>query len=155
MKKFWLFKSEPNVFSIDKLIELPQSTSTWEGIRNYQARNYLRDEVSIGDEVFFYHSRIDPIGIVGTMEVIKKGYPDHFSFDKKSEYYDEKSKKENPTWFMVDVKFKNKFKNVITLSELKKQPILSKMIVLQKGSRLSIQPVTEIEFNFIMDNLST
>ncbi len=155
MKKYWLFKSEPDVFSIDNLIKLPESSSTWEGIRNYQARNSLRDDVSIGDEVFFYNSRIDPIGIVGTMEVIKNGYPDHFSFDKKSKYYDIKSKKENPTWFMVDVKFQRKFKNIIPLSELRKHFELSKMVLLQKGSRLSIQPVTESEFKFIMDNLST
>jgi len=155
MKKYWLFKSEPDVFSIDNLIELPQSSSTWEGIRNYQARNYLRDDVSIGDEVFFYHSRVKPIGIVGTMEVIKKGYPDHFSFEKESLYYDEKSKKDSPTWFMVDVKFQRKFNNVITLSDLKKYSILSKMIVLQKGSRLSIQPVTETEYKFILNNLSS
>jgi predicted RNA-binding protein with PUA-like domain len=155
MKKYWLFKSEPDVFSIDNLIKLPESSSTWEGIRNYQARNSLRDDVSIGDEVFFYHSRIDPIGIVGTMEVIKNGYPDHFSFDKKSKYHDIKSKKESPTWFMVDVKFQRKFKNIIPLSELRKHLELSKMVLLQKGSRLSIQPVTESEFKFIMDNLST
>ena len=111
--------------------------------------------MSIGDEVFFYHSRIDPIGIVGTMEVIKNGYPDHFSFDKKSKYYDIKSKKEKPTWYMVDVKFQRKFKNIIPLSELRKHFELSKMVLLQKGSRLSIQPVTESEFKFIMDNLST
>lgn len=153
MKKYWLFKSEPDVFSIDDLDKLSGKVSTWEGIRNYQARNYLRDDVSVGDEVFFYHSRIEPIGIVGLMEVVKNGYPDYFSFDNKSQYFDEKSKKETPTWYMVDVKLKEKFNKVITLAELRKYTELKDMIVLQKGSRLSIQPVSENNFNFIISKL--
>ncbi len=153
MKKYWLFKSEPDVFSIDDLDKLSGKVSTWEGIRNYQARNYLRDDVSVGDEVFFYHSRIEPIGIVGLMEVVKSGYPDYFSFDNKSQYFDKKSKKETPTWYMVDVKLKEKFNKVITLTELRKYTELKDMIVLQKGSRLSIQPVSENNFNFIISKL--
>jgi predicted RNA-binding protein with PUA-like domain len=150
MKKYWLFKSESDVFSIDDLKNMPSSTSTWEGIRNYQARNFLRDSVQLKDEVFFYHSRIEPIGIVGIMEITKNGYPDTFAFNANSEYYDKKSNLSQPTWYMVDVVFKKKFEPMIPLQELRTYKELSKMILLQKGSRLSIQPVTDFEFNFIL-----
>ena len=149
MKNYWLFKSEPDVFSIDDLIKLPQSKSSWEGVRNYQARNYLRDTIKKDDQVFFYHSRIEPIGIVGIVEICREGYPDTFAFDKNSPYYDTKSDQTKPTWFMVDVVFKEKFEPLIPLAELRKHRELEKMILLQKGSRLSIQPVSEIEFKFI------
>jgi len=149
MKNYWLFKSEPDVFSIDDLKKLPNSISSWEGVRNYQARNYLRDTVKLNDQVFFYHSRIEPIGIVGIVEICKEGYPDTFAFDKNSSYYDEKSILTKPTWFMVDVVFKEKFEPLISLAELRKHRELEKMVLLQKGSRLSIQPVREMEFQFI------
>ncbi len=155
MKKYWLFKSESDVFSIDDLQKMPRATSTWEGIRNYQARNFLRDSVQINDEVFFYHSRIEPIGIVGVMDIVRNGYPDSFAFDMNSPYYDKKSKYNQPTWYMVDVVFKRKFEPMIPLTELRKHKELSKMVLLQKGSRLSIQPVTEYEFHFIMDLRTT
>lgn len=148
---YWLFKSESDVFSIDDLERCPNSTASWEGVRNYQARNFLRDSVKLGDLVFFYHSRVEPIGIVGTMVVVKEGYPDLHAFDKKSPYYDPKSKKEKPTWFMVDVKLKDKFKNLIPTQNLRKFDELKNMTLLQKGSRLSIQPVTESEFLFIIN----
>lgn len=151
MKKYWLFKSESDVFSIDDLQKMPRSTSTWEGVRNYQARNYLRDSIQIKDEVFFYHSRIQPIGIAGIMEIVKNGYPDSFAFDSNSIYYDEKSKSSDPTWYMVDVVFKKKFEPLISLQELRNYKELSKMVLLQKGSRLSIQPVTDLEFQFISE----
>ena len=147
---YWLFKSEPNVFSIDDLEKLPGATSGWEGIRNYQARNFLRDSVKLGDRVLFYHSKIEPIGIVGSMKIVREAYPDHFAFDKTSQYYDKKSKPENPTWYMVDVKLTEKFPKILPLRELKLFKELSKMVLFQKGSRLSIQPVTESEFNFII-----
>ena len=147
---YWLFKSEPNVFSIDDLEKSPGATSGWEGIRNYQARNFLRDSVKLGDRVLFYHSKIEPIGIVGSMKIVREAYPDHFAFDKTSQYYDKKSKPENPTWYMVDVKLTEKFPKILPLRELKLFKELSKMVLFQKGSRLSIQPVTESEFNFII-----
>jgi predicted RNA-binding protein with PUA-like domain len=149
MSNYWLFKSEPDVFSIDDLRKLPYSKSSWEGVRNYQARNYLRDTVKRNDQVFFYHSRIEPIGIVGIVEICKEGYPDTFAFDKNSPYYDEKSILTKPTWYMVDVVLKEKFEPMILLSELRKHRELEKMVLLQKGSRLSIQPVLEEEFQFI------
>lgn len=147
---FWLFKSESDVFSIDNLAESKEKTASWEGVRNYQARNYLRDSVKLGDRVFFYHSRVEPIGIVGTMEVVREGYPDFHAFDKKSTYYDPKSKLEKPTWFMVDVKLVEKFREIIPTQNLRNYEELRDMKLLQKGSRLSIQPVTEKEYNFIM-----
>lgn len=143
---YWLFKSEPNVFSWDDLENSPRKTSFWEGVRNYQARNYLRDQVKTGDLVLFYHSRVEPIGIVGVAEITRAGYPDAFAFDPNHKYYDPKSKKENPTWYGVDVTAKLPFPRVITLAEIKKNPALSTMVLVQKGSRLSIQPVTKKEF---------
>jgi predicted RNA-binding protein with PUA-like domain len=137
---YWLFKSERDVFTIEDLKSSPNMTSSWEGVRNYQARNYLRDSVKLGDIVFFYYSRIEPTGIIGLMEIVKEGYIDHFAFDKLSPYYDPKSKIENPVWYMVDVKFTSIFKKFIPLKEIKSNPILKEM-VLVKNSRLSIQPV--------------
>lgn len=147
---YWLFKSESDVFSIDDLLASKDTSASWEGVRNYQARNYLRDSVKLGDPVFFYHSRIEPIGIVGVVEIVREGYPDHHAFDKKSPFYDPKSKPENPTWYMVDVKLREKFAQLIPTQELRTYPELKDMKLLQKGSRLSIQPVTEKEFLFIM-----
>jgi predicted RNA-binding protein with PUA-like domain len=150
-KAYWLFKSEPDVFSIDDLAKSSMQTSSWEGVRNYQARNYLRDEVKLGDEVLFYHSRIEPLGIFGVAMVIKEAYVDHFAFDKKSKYFDPKSKPEKPTWYMVDVKFKTKFPKPVTLAMMREHPELAQMKVLQKGNRLSILPVTTEEFRIILE----
>ena len=147
---YWLFKSESDVFSIDDLEKSPGSSSGWEGVRNYQARNYIRDTIKLWDLVFFYHSRIEPIGIVGLMTIIREGYPDLHAFDKNSHYYDPKSKKENPTWYMVDVKLIKKFTSIIPMSELRSYTKLKDMVLLKKGSRLSIQPVSDKEYNFII-----
>ena len=148
--KYWLFKSEPDVFSIEDLKNSKNGIGSWEGVRNYQARNYLRDEVKKGDLVLFYHSRIEPMAVVGVAEVVKEGYIDHYAFDPKSNYFDPKSNPDKPQWYMVDVKFKSLFKNPVTLKSIKTFKELSKIRLIQKGSRLSIQPVTKEEFDFIV-----
>ncbi len=137
-------KSEPNVYSIDHLKK--DEKTYWDGVRNYQARNFMRDTMKVGDQVFFYHSNAEPPGIAGIAEVVKEGYPDPSAFDKKSKYFDEKSKKENPTWFVVDIRFKKKFKELLPLEMLRGVKGLSKMPLLQKGQRLSIQPVSPEEW---------
>jgi predicted RNA-binding protein with PUA-like domain len=147
--RYWLFKSEADCYSIDDLAKAPKQTTFWDGVRNYQARNYLRDDVKVGDRVFLYHSGSDPLAIAGTMEVVKAAYPDHTAFDKKEQHYDAKSKPDAPTWFMVDVRLKQKFQPVVTRDMLKEAKELAKMVVLQQGSRLSIMPVTEAEWRVV------
>ena len=147
-KKYWLFKSEPRAFSIQELERQPKKTTFWDGVRNYQARNYLRDTIKVGDGVLFYHSNADPPAVVGAAEVVKAGYPDHTAFDKADHHYDAKSDPEKPTWYMVDVKHTETFASPITLPELKNERALKDMVLLQK-SRLSIQPVSEKEWNHI------
>ncbi|MBX9689312.1 MAG: EVE domain-containing protein [Candidatus Obscuribacterales bacterium] len=149
-RNYWLMKSEPNVFSISDLEKAANKTTCWDGVRNYQARNYLRDQIKNGDLVFFYHSNADPPGIAGIAEVVKEAYPDHTAFDKKHEHYDPKSKKENPSWYMVDIKHLQTFKTAIALDQLKELKGLEKMALLQKGSRLSVQPVTREEWETII-----
>ncbi len=148
-KNYWLMKSEPDVFGIDDLKKRGAKGEPWDGVRNYQARNFMRDDMKKGDLVLFYHSNAKPPGVAGIAEVIKEAFPDHTSWDKKSKYFDEKSTKENPRWFMVQVKFIEKFKNLVPLDELKKHKKLEKMRLLQKGSRLSIIPVSKDEFEYI------
>ena len=143
-------KSEPDVFSIDHLKK--DKTTLWEGVRNYQARNFMMNEMSVGDEVLFYHSSTDPSGIVGLATINKKAHPDESQFNKKSEYFDPKATKEKPIWFCVEVKYKSTFKQPLTLHQIKAIPALNEMLVVQKGSRLSIQPVTEKDFNYITKN---
>ena len=146
---YWLFKSEPETFSIDHLAKRPKATEHWDGVRNYQARNMLRDQIKVGDKVLFYHSNCTPPGIVGTAEVVKAAYPDPSSWNPESKYYDPKSSPENPRWFMVDVKFIKKFSRMITLDELKQHPLLEHMQVTRRGNRLSITPVTKEEWQII------
>lgn len=148
---YWLMKSEPDVFGIDHLMDMPNQTEHWDGIRNYQARNFMRDGMKIGDHVLFYHSNAKKIGVVGTMEVVREAYPDHTQFDSSSKYFDPKSTTENPRWIMVDIKFVEKFNDVVTLSELKQIPELSEMRLIQKGNRLSINPVEKNEYNIILE----
>jgi len=145
---YWLMKSEPESFSIDDLKTM--KVEHWDGVRNYQARNMMRDEMKKGDQVFFYHSACKEPGIVGIAEVVKEGYPDFTAFDPESKYYDPKSSEEKPRWFMVDVKFKRKLKRAIPLQELKQQPELAEMMLLRKGNRLSINPVSKTEWDFIL-----
>ena len=148
-RRYWLFKSEPFVYSIDDLAAEKGKRTTWEGVRNYQVRNMLRDDIKKGDGVLFYHSRVDPMVIAGTAEVVKEGYPDHFAFDPDHKYFDEKSDPENPRWFMVDVKLLQVFKTPVTRNQLKEDSVASGMAVLNKGSRLSITPVTDAEWNAV------
>lgn len=148
---YWLMKSEPDVFGIDDLKNRPQQTEHWDGIRNYQARNMMRDEMKKGDQIFFYHSNAKPIGIVGIMKIVREAYPDFTAQNPDSKYYDLKSNTDNPRWFMVDVKYVRKFKRVITLEELKQHAdALGDMALLRKGNRLSINPVTKEQWDYIL-----
>ncbi|MFD2165139.1 EVE domain-containing protein [Thalassotalea euphylliae] len=140
---YWLFKTEPDEFSIDDLAKVDEEGECWEGIRNYQARNFLRDKVAVGDKVFIYHSSCKNVGIAGIAEVVKSAFPDPFQFNPESKYYDPKSTPENPRWIAVNVKFVEKFNDIIPLARLKKMPELADMVMVQKGGRLSIQPVDE------------
>ncbi|MGE4318842.1 MAG: EVE domain-containing protein [Deferribacterales bacterium] len=148
--RYWLMKSEPESFSIDRLAGLPEQTTSWDGVRNYQARNFMRDDMKDGDLVLFYHSNCDEPGIVGLAKVKGVPYPDFTAFDASSKYYDPKSNPDKPTWIMVDVQLVRKFNKTITLKKIKADDRLTKMMLTQKGSRLSVQPVTEEEFGIIM-----
>ncbi len=145
-KQYWLMKSEENVYSIRDLEH--DGTTCWEGVRNYEARNIMRDRMKVGDSVLFYHSNAKPPGVAGIARVSKKAYPDHYAFDKKNPYYDPKSDPENPRWFMVDVEFVEAFSEVVSLNEIKATPELEEMALLKK-LRLSVQPVTKEEFGII------
>lgn len=149
--KYWLMKSEPTCYSIDDLISAPNQTTYWYGVRNYQARNFMKNDMRIGDQVFFYHSNCNPPGIVGIAEVVSEPYPDFTAFDPFSEHPDPKSTPENPRWFMVDVRFIKKFPQIISLHALKQYPELKDMPLLRKGNRLSILPVRPQEWEFIKD----
>lgn len=147
---YWLMKSEPNEFGIDDLSAKPNQTEHWDGVRNYQARNMMRDQMKIGDLVFFYHSNCDAPGIVGIARIAREGYPDHLAFDPDDKHFDPKSTPNNPRWFMVDVQFVRKFARTITLQELKPYPELSDLALLRRGNRLSIMPVTQAQWEFIL-----
>jgi predicted RNA-binding protein with PUA-like domain len=147
-KKYWLMKSEPGVFSIDDLMKSPDQTTCWEGVRNYQARNFMRDEMKAGDLVLFYHSGKNP-SVVGIARVVKDGYPDDTAWDNQNDYFDPKSNPENPTWYRVDIRFEQKLLKPISLKELRTINGLENMILLKKGMRLSVQPVTKKEFDII------
>lgn len=147
--RYWLFKSEPSAFSIDHLAQSPKQTAPWDGVRNYQARNYLRDGVQPGDLVCFYHSSEEPLGIFGTMRVARAAYPDFTQFDPKSKYYDAKSPVDNPRWMMVDVQLIQKFDTPVLREALAAHEVTAGMLVMKKGMRLSIQPVTAAEWKAI------
>ena len=147
--KYWLFKSEPQVFSFDNLKKQPDATTHWDGVRNYQARNFLRDQIKTGDLVLFYHSNCEQPGIAGVAEVVKSGYPDHTACDPQSHYYFPRSTPDNPIWYMVDIKWRQGFKKTVTLQELKETPACRGMLVVQRGQRLSIQPVEKAHFDLV------
>jgi len=149
---YWLMKSEPDEFSIDDLAKAPKQTTAWFGVRNYQARNYMRDQMRVGDGVLFYHSSCDVPGIAGLAQVASEPYPDESQFDRKSAYFDAKSKREEPRWMLVDVKLAKKTR-LLPLDELRAYPELADMVVLKRGNRLSITPVTEREWKFILKQL--
>jgi predicted RNA-binding protein with PUA-like domain len=145
----WLFKSEPEEFSIDHLAKLPNQTAPWTGIRNYQSRNTLRDAIKVGDRVFFYHSSTKVKGVAGICEVVKSGYPDPTAFDKMDPYYDPKSSPANPVWVAVDIRLVRKFDQVVTLELMKKTTGLENVMVCRQGARLSIQPVSLDEWRVV------
>lgn len=149
--QYWLFKTEPDEFSIDDLKR--KKEEIWDGIRNYQARNFLRDQVALGDLVFIYHSSCKEPGIVGIAKVNKTAFPDPSQFDSQSKYYDAKATKDNPKWTSVTLEFVEKLR-IIALSKLKADKQLKSMHLVQKGSRLSIQPVTNIEWEYILNTYS-
>lgn len=147
---YWLMKSEPSVFGIDHLAQCKNQTEPWDGVRNYQARNMMRDNMKPGDQAFFYHSNCDVPGIVGLMEIVSKGYLDFTAFDPMHRYFDPKSDPDKPRWFLVDVKLVRKFSKTIPLSLLREQAPLKDMTILQKGNRLSITPVSKNEWDYIL-----
>ena len=147
---YWLMKSEPSVFSIDDLKTMPDQTEHWDGVRNYQARNMMRDQMKVGDRAFFYHSSCPVPGIVGLMEIVREGYPDHTAVDPDSKHFDEKSNPDKPRWFMVDVKYIRHTKRVIPLAELKAHAALENMPLVRRGNRLSLMSVSETEWHAIL-----
>lgn len=149
---YWLMKTEPSTFGIEQLAKAPKRTTAWDGVRNYQARNMLRDEMKKGDRAFLYHSSCDVPGIAGIMKIAREGYPDPTAFDSKHDHYDAGSDRENPRWYMVDVQLERKLKRVITLDDLRvhEKRELAGMVLLRKGNRLSITPVSEAHFEFIL-----
>ncbi len=150
--KYWLMKSEPDEFGIDDLERAPRRTTHWDGVRNYQARNMMRDEMRRGDRVFFYHSNCAQPGIVGIARVAKKGYADHTAFDPNDKHFDPKSDPANPTWYMVDIAFLRKLRREIPLSELREHAddALADLALLRRGNRLSVMPVSENAWSFIL-----
>lgn len=152
MLKYWLMKSEPMCFSIDDLKKAKKSP--WDGVRNYQARNFMKNDMKEGDLILFYHSNAKPSGVAGVAKVCSKPYPDFTAFDSKEKHYDPKSKEDHPTWIMVDVCFVKKFKNLVTLEELRKERILNDMLLLKKGCRLSVMPIDKKHFDLI-ENLGS
>lgn len=147
--KYWLMKTEPSEFSWEDLKNAPGQTTSWEGVRNYQARNFMR-EMQPGDLVLFYHSRVDPPAIMGIARVVRGAYPDPTQFDPHSHYYDPQSTLENPRWETVDIQYQGEFSTPISLPQLKETPGLENMVLLRKGSRLSVQPVSEREWQIIL-----
>ena len=146
---YWLMKSEPDVYSIHHLAAEADQTDYWDGIRNYQVRNFIRDDMKVGDRAFFYHSQCKVPGIVGTMRIVREAYPDHTAFDETEKYFDPKSDPDNPRWLMFDVQLDAIFPNIVSLAELRQHEQLAEMRVVQKGNRLSITPVTEEQWNYI------
>jgi len=147
---YWLMKTEPEVFSIEDLKSRPGQTEPWNGVRNYQARNFMRDDMRREDRVLFYHSNAAPPGVVGTARVAREGYPDPSAWDPDSPYFDPRSTPESPVWMMVDVRFESLFAAPLTLERLRREPALSNMMLLRKGMRLSVQPVTPEEFAAVL-----
>jgi predicted RNA-binding protein with PUA-like domain len=148
-RRYWLMKSEPRAFSIEDLEKSPKRTTCWDGVRNYQARNFMR-AMAIGDQVLFYHSNAEPPAVVGIAEVVRIAYPDQTQFDKASSHYDPASVPSAPRWDMVDIRYRQTFTTALPLDRLRQEPKLKSMVLLQKGSRLSVQPVTEAEWAVVL-----
>jgi predicted RNA-binding protein with PUA-like domain len=147
---YWLLKSEPDCFSYDDLVASPRKTTHWSGVRNYQARNFMRDNMRKGDGVLFYHSSAEPAGIVGTAEIVRGGYPDFTAWDPSNEHFDPKSSEDDPIWYMVDVRAGARFRQFLDLPGLRHVPELERMELLRKGSRLSVQPVRPEEWQAVL-----
>jgi len=148
--QYWLMKSEPNEFSIDDLMQRQKRIEPWDGVRNYQARNMMRDQMKKGDLAFFYHSACKEPGIVGIMTIAREAYPDPTAFDPEDPHYDPKSNQDSPRWYLVDVKYRRKFKRIVSLTELRNHQALADMRLLQKGNRLSVMPVAKQEWDYIL-----
>ena len=148
--RHWLLKTEPGTFSFDDLLRAPGRTSGWDGVRNYQARNFLRDEMKKGDLVLIYHSSAEPTAVVGIAEVAREGYPDPSQFNAKDDHYDADSDPAEPRWYQVDVRALRKLPRAVTLEEIRKEKSLTKMALVQRGQRLSVQPVTPAEYERIL-----
>lgn len=149
-RRYWLVKSEPDTFSFDDLLARPDRTTHWDGVRNYQARNFMRDDMRVGDLVLFYHSGAEPPAVAGIAEVVRDAYPDETAFDPSDAHFDPKSRRESPTWYMVDVRAVERFDEPVTLAELRGTAGLEGMALLQRGSRLSVQPVRREEFEIVV-----
>ncbi len=147
-QRYWLMKCEPEAYSIEDLER--DGVTTWEGVRNFQARNSMRDDMKVGDGVLFYASNAEPSGVTGVAEIAREGYPDPYAFQKGHKYFDPKSDPDDPTWYMVDVRFAERFPEIVPLAVLKEAKGLADMVVVQKGSRLSVQPVTKKEFEIVL-----
>jgi len=150
MPRYWLVKSEPGTFSFQDLLDSPRRRTRWEGIRNHQARNFMRDDMQVGDEVLFYHSSSEPSGVAGLARISAAAIPDPTQFDKRSDGFDEKSRKESPTWLAVELEGVRALPRFVPLAELKAHPALGKMLLVQRGQRLSIQPVSEPEWRVVL-----
>lgn len=148
-RRYWLVKSEPEAFSWDDLWSSPGRTTCWDGVRNYQARNSMRDGMRVGDQVLFYHSSVEPPAIVGIAEVVREAYPDHTAFDPDDPHHDPKSRRESPTWMMVDIRAVRALARPVTLAMLREAKGLEGMVLLQRGSRLSVQPVSAAEWEIV------
>ncbi len=148
--QYWLMKSEPDTFGIDDLAARKNATEHWDGVRNYQARNFMRDRMKVGDQILFYHSACKTPGVAGIARVVREAYPDHTARNPESKYYDPKASDDDPRWYMVDVQFERKLSRLITLKELKGNPALDGMALLKKGSRLSIMPVEEAHWQAVL-----
>ncbi len=149
-KKYWLFKSEADVFSIDDLAKAENQTTYWDGVRNYQARNFIRDEMKTGDLVLYYHSNSEPNAVVGVCEIVREAYPDFTQFDSASDYFDPSSKQDSPAWMMVDIRLVKKFQRPVTLQEIKDNPALAQNKLVMRGNRLSVFPVSKEDFDEIV-----
>ena len=147
--KYWLLKSEPDVFSIDDLKTRPKKTEPWNGVRNYQVRNMMRDEMKVGDLALFYHSSCSVPGVAGVAKIVSEGKPDPTQFDADSEYFDKGSKKEEPRWLLVDVAWEADLKKFVSLDDLRNEPRLAELLILRRGNRLSITPVSKHDFDLI------
>ena len=149
-RRYWLFKSEPTAYSFADLQAEEDQTAEWDGVRNYQVRNFMRDDMKVGDGVLFYHSSAKPLAVVGTARIVREAYADSTALDPAEKHYDAKSSPDNPIWLMVDIKAEQEFKRPVTLDEIKQNPRLQNMLVIRRGMRLSIQPVTQEEWDEVV-----